>query len=354
MKIFIISSIFFLSTLPLLSQSKKDIAVQKGIEAVKLMDCGKVEESITLLKEAQKLDPANIVYPYEIAYAHCLEENYEEAINILKPIQENEDASDTFFQMLGICYNSIGNNEGAIKTFEEGIKKFPDSGALYFELGNAYMAQDEKYTALSYFEKGIAADPKYPSNYYWAAKIYLDTEDEVWGMLYGELFMNLERNTHRTVEMSKLLYETYKSEITIVSDSAVSVSFCKYAGLDLKNNSESSFGSGIYEPILMLSLPDVKTLDLATLSTIRTNFLNIYYKNNIENIYPNVLLDYQKLLMDAGHLEAYNYWILMQGDPSEFLQWKSANESKWKSFTDWFSNNPIKLSSKNKFVKDQY
>ena len=354
MKILIISSIFFLSTLPLLSQSKKDIAAQKGIEAVKLMDCGKVEESITLLKEAQKLDPANIVYPYEIAYAHCLEENYEEAINILKPIQENEDASDTFFQMLGICYNSIGNNEGAIKTFEEGIKKFPDSGALYFELGNAYMAQDEKYTALSYFEKGIAADPKYPSNYYWAAKIYLDTEDEVWGMLYGELFMNLERNTHRTVEMSKLLYETYKSEITIVSDSAVSVSFCKYAGLDLKNNSESSFGSGIYEPILMLSLPDVKTLDLATLSTIRTNFLNIYYKNNIENIYPNVLLDYQKLLMNAGHLEAYNYWILMQGDPSEFLQWKSANESQWKSFTDWFSNNPIKLSSKNKFVKDQY
>ncbi len=354
MRILIISSIFFLSTLPLLAQSQKDVAVQKGIEAVKLMDCGKIEESIALLKEAQELDPTSIVYPYEIAYAHCLDENYEEAINILKPIQNNEDASDMFYQMLGICYSHIGNNEAAIKIFQKGIKKFPDSGALYFELGDAYMSQDEKYAALSYFEKGIAADPTYPSNYYWAAKIYLDTEDEVWGMLYGELFMNLERNTHRTIEMSKLLYDTYKSEIKIMNDSAVSVSFCKYAGLDLKNNSESSFGGGIYEPILMLSLPGVKTLDLATLSMVRTNFLNIYYKNNIENIYPNVLLDYQKLLMDAGHLEAYNYWILMQGNTSEFLNWKSANESKWKSFTDWFSSNPIKLSSKNKFVKDQY
>lgn len=49
------------------AQNNKEIALQKGNEAIKLMDNGKIEESIILLEESQKLDPENFNYPYEIA-----------------------------------------------------------------------------------------------------------------------------------------------------------------------------------------------------------------------------------------------------------------------------------------------
>lgn len=44
--------------------------------------------------------------------------------------------------------------------------------------------------------------------------------------IYGEIFMNLERNSTRTFEISKLLYDTYKSQITFNKDT-IHVSFSK-------------------------------------------------------------------------------------------------------------------------------
>ncbi len=67
--------------------------------------------------------------------------------------------------------------------------------------------------ALTYFEKGIEVAPNYSSNYYWCARLYCNSTEEVWGMIYGEIFMNLERNSKRTAEISKLLFDTYKKEI---------------------------------------------------------------------------------------------------------------------------------------------
>lgn len=57
--------------------------MKKGLEAIKLMDNGKFDESIKLLEEAQKLDPKKFDYPYEIAYAHYIQEDYKGAIKIL-------------------------------------------------------------------------------------------------------------------------------------------------------------------------------------------------------------------------------------------------------------------------------
>ena len=44
-------------------------AEEKAKEAIKLMDNGKLDESIQLLEAAQQLDPQRFEYPYEIAYA---------------------------------------------------------------------------------------------------------------------------------------------------------------------------------------------------------------------------------------------------------------------------------------------
>ena len=56
-------------------------------------------------------------------------------------------------------------------------------------------------------------------------------------------------------------------------------------------------------------------------------------------------------MKDAGHMEAYNYWILMKGDNYEFMNWQLADKDKWEAFIEWFSANPLKLDSENKFTR---
>lgn len=356
-----IAIILFISVSSVASgQSKnKETAYSKGKEAIKLMDNGEIEKSIKLLEEAKKLDPKNIDYPYEIAYAHYLKKDYKTAIKILEPIKNHADANDRVFQLLGNSYSMNGQREKAINAYEQGLKKFPNSGKLFLELGNVEMFVKEYGKALDFYEKGIYVDPKFPSNYFWAAKIYCGSSEEVWGMIYGEIFMNLERNSKRTAEISKLLFDTYQREIEFTDDSSFSVSFSKNNVIninDLKdpNNFKIPFGVGVYEPTLMLSMLTVNSVNITTLNIIRSTFVDIYFTNGYDKTHPNALFSYQKQVKEAGHFEAYNHWILMKGDETAFAKWQNENKEKWDSFLKWFRENGLKITDENKFHSGQY
>ena len=332
-------------------QNNRSQALEMAREAISLMDNGKLDESIKLLEKAQKLDPDNILFPYEIAYANYLKENYQNAIKILEKLTKRKDVTDLVFQLLGNSYSMSGNKKKALATYDLGLKKFPNAGKLYLEKGTIYYMQKDYNKAISLYEKGIEVEPTFPSNYYRATLLYCNSTEEVWGMIYGEIFMNLERGNKRTEEISKLLFDTYKSEITFEDENSIAVSFSK--NLVITDINKLPFGI-IYEPTLMLALVGEKSIDINSLDRIRTNFLNLYYEQKHNTNYPNVLFDYQKQIEKAGHLEAYNHWLLMKGDEDGFDAWLSENEEKWDKFIEWFSANPLKLSSKNKFYRNQY
>jgi tetratricopeptide (TPR) repeat protein len=347
--------IFLLLAGSLFGQTDKEKALAKGKEAVKLMDGGQIAESITLLEEAKKLDPDNIDYPYEIGYAHYISKDYEKAIDVAKSLSKRKDANDRVFQLLGNSYDYLGKREKAIETYEDGLKKLPKSGNLHLELGGMYLVTKEYDKAIGYFEKGIDVEPTFPSNYYHLAKLFLNSDEEVWGMIYGELFMNLERNSPRTREMSKLLYDTYKSQIKFASDTSFTVSFSKVASININSKKiELPFGMSVYEPTLMMELVMEKQIDIHSLDRIRTGFVKNYFNNNKDKKYPIVLFDFQNRILKEGHLQAYNYWILSMGDEEGFTQWREANTGQWEAFINWFGPNRIELNDKNKFIRTQY
>lgn len=348
-----------------LGQDNKQKALEKGKQAITLEDDGKVDEAITLLKEAQKLDPNNVDYPYELGYAYYLKSDYKQASKYLEGILKHKDINNRVYQLLGNCYDNLGKPDKAIETYEAGLKKFPNSGNLYLELGTMQMGKKEYNKAIYYYENGIKMDPTFPSNYYWASKLYCSSTEEVWGMIYGEIFMNLERNSKRTSEISKLLYNTYRSEIKFTSDTSYTVSFCKQATInisldDLKDTAKLKakiklpFGTMVYEPTLLLSITNEKSIDINSLDRIRKKFVDLYFNNGNDKKYPNILFDYQKKVMDAGHLEAYNHWILMKGNEDDFEKWYSDNKDKWESFIKWFSNNAIQIDKDHRFYREQY
>jgi len=336
------------------AQSAADTAHQKGEEAVKLEDAGKFDDAMKLLTVAAKLDPGNIDYPYEMTYCYYSRKEYQKAIDILEKLKDNADSFDRLYELLGNSYDMLGQSDKAVATYQDGLKKFPNSGVLYLEMGVMPLAKKDYNHALTYFEKGIEVQPDFPSNYYWAAKLYCGSDDKVWGMLYGEIFINLERNSRRTAEISKLLYDTYKSSITYPGPGKISVEFNKNTVISLVGKDKMTMPySMIYEPCMSIAVIADTVINLNSLDRIRLNFLN-FYDQKFNKDYPNALFSYQDQVLKSGNFEAYNHWLLSEGDKDTFNTWRIATGDKWDKFVKWYTQNPIKLDENNKLNQSQY
>lgn len=175
------------------AQDDKSKAKELGNKAVQLEDEGRPDEAMPLLQESMKLDPENYVYPYEMVFCYRAKKEYKQALELMLKVLNYKGVKDDCYQMLGDIYDESGDSAMAMKTYFDGLKIFPNSGRLYVEIGNVFVLREQYQKAINYYEQGIVVEPDYPSNYYRATQVYLMTTDPVWGMMYGEIFMNLER-----------------------------------------------------------------------------------------------------------------------------------------------------------------
>lgn len=324
-------------------------------KAAKLIDEGKFDESIAILKECEKIDPTDYAYPYEIALAYTYKKDYQNAIDQLEKIKNYSGLQSDYYQLLGNVYDYAKNPEKAITTYDEGLQKFPNAGRLYLEKGVIYESQQNYLEAISSYEKGMEVEPMYPSNYYRAALLYLNSSDKLSGLIYGEIFMNLERTTKRTLKMSELLYQTYEKGIQISGD-GIKVDFCKTiinADINSKSNEIKLPLCAIFDKNLILGVVLQKQINLNSLSEIRTSFINSYFKNDFKE-YPNVLFQYQKTLLDAGFLEVYNHYLFQMGSKAEFDSWQAANKDQLDKFTAWYTKpeNGLKINKDNIYLSN--
>ncbi|WP_027001792.1 tetratricopeptide repeat protein [Hugenholtzia roseola] len=355
---YLLTAFLFFAAKPLLAQSQadKDEAGKKVSKAIELMDKGDFNTAEALLKEATKLEPDNIYIAYETAALYYLKKDYPKAIKLLKSLLKKSEADDYFYQLLGNSYSLNGEPDKAVDIYEKGIKKFPNSGKLYLERGNIEMMRENYDEALVFYEEGIRVEPSFASNYFWAANLYCHSNKEVWGMIYGEIFLNMERNTKRTQIISELLYKVYQSEIKLEKDS-LSVSFhSNVATIDKNKNlvGLSMFAIEVYEPLLAIAILSETEISLASLHRIRSRFSDMYFEKEHHKTYPNLLFSFHQELKEKGFLEAYHYWLLMHGNFDEFEAWKNKNEAQWDSFVEWFNANPLNMTKENKFHRTLY
>ena len=340
------------------AQTNQEKALNKVKQALVLEERGKIDEALSLLEEAVKLDPDNTTIGYELAIGHYTKGNYEKAKELLEKLMKRKDVFSSVYHLLGNTYDKLTNVEKAIATYLDGIAKFPEAGELYLEMGTMYLSRKEYDAALAYYEKGIQSNPAFASNYYWAAKIYCLSDEAIWGMIYGEIFLNLERDSKRTDEISKLLFDTYKKKIRFPRDSAFQVNFSKpgtYVVFDTaKNKKKTPFAKAVYEPTLMLALLNEKKIDINSLSRIRKYFVESFFKSSSYQVYPNVLFDFHYRVDKAGHWDAYSRWILFKGDENGGNVWVNANRQKWDDFVKWFTKNKLILDANYKFYSGQY
>lgn len=337
-------------------ETNRDLAMTKAREAIKLMDSGAYEESISILEKCKEIDKESYLYSYEIGLAYLYQKDYKNAINELKRTVKYRDLNSEVFQLLGNAYSLSGEREKAIKTYNRGLSKFENAGNLYLEIGNVFLYEEEYDEAINNYEKGISVAPMYSSNYYRLAKLYLDSKDKVPGLIYGEIFMNIERTTERTQEMSELLYSTYENALEVSGDS-MSVNFSQVVITlsidDFNEGKDIEFPYSVFfERDYILASIGENEMTPYSLSRIRERFIDVYYQDLFAK-YPVILFDYHKEMIDKDLFEAYNLYLFQISNPDVFNEWLTENEEIFDKFVEWYTadENVINVTVENKYIR---
>lgn len=332
-------------------------------QAIELVDQGKLDEGLKLLQEAKSLDPEDYNIDYEIAFVYSQQKKYKKAIAIYEEvIDKHSDASDQFYQMLGNAYDMNGQPEKALVAYQRGINKYPQSGKLYSEMAIVHaIAYNNISRAVDLWEEGVKAEPTYPTNYYWLAKVFCQTDNPGWGLLYGEIFMNMQPSSPRADELSKLMYDTWDRIVTVTNDTSIKYDFFK---LNFNPNDVAQMLSGKMPFNMLYSLcltaggvPAAlsKTKEgLEYYSAIQKGGMEKWFADKNNETYPNIVLDWQQKVAQAGHFSAYSQWMIRKGNPEAFKAWLDSHKPEFDAFVDWFKENDIPITETTYFSRVNY
>lgn len=348
LRIIIFSLILFLS-LPALGQgSYIDFYRNKAKEK---MDQGNYAEAINDLYKVQEKLPNDPKTLYDIANCYYRMKNYtrsiERGMNIISRFPNYVDA----YRIVGNSHDLNGNYEEGVNILMQGITKNPYEGELYLDLGIIEMLRHNYTLALKYWEQGIKAEPYLADNYYWVTTIYAKSNQKIWALLYGEHFLNIEKNSDRTVEVSKLLLNTYLNYIRELNGEAtlveINIPNDNYQVNEFEQNFRHVFeimqGNGLLNLSAISKSIKGKPTYLRGLSEIRSSMIELWmqmYQNHTKVPLFNWLSQMQK----AGYLESYSHWLMMSAEPDYFIEWKTKSNVSYSNFLSWYYRNPLKLN----------
>lgn len=344
------------SVVVLCAQTPRERADALAGEAITAMEAGQIERAITLLDSAIALVPSESEYVYEKSYAYYLGNDPDRAIATLTPALDDTTATDNYYQLAATLHAARGDTSAAARIIMRGLELFPNSGRLYLERGNLEVLAGRFQSAVAMYERGMRVEPAFPSNYYRAALVLANSSEPIWGIVYGEIFMNIERATARTSEMGMLLLATYRRAISAGGDSLFAVRF--------SDNTDALHLSGSGKPELMMDAmvrPELayemtamqalvvsdrcrsEGVSLGCLDQLRTEFVRRWFAQGLNEKYPSRLFDWHKVLLDVGFFDEYNYWLLGAGDSEAFYAWVDAKPDDFEHFQSWFRVNGMSL-----------
>ena len=327
---------------PFTDEEKKEIEL-----ALYMVDNANPDGALEIYKKLEKRYPKNYDLCYEMAYAYSVKGEFQLALKMLNRVKDSPEADERFFHMLGNTYDYLQNPKKSLKTYAEGLKRFPKSGILYLEQGNVYHNLEKYDEALQSYEMAMCVQPDYSTSYYRAAQLLSNSTEKVWALLYAEVYRLLELNGERSEEMSKLIYETLLNSIHVKSDSVMEITLTE-RNIYLPTTVEDfSIPLSIYyeasaqNACSQLSKlgDDVQMTSIDILSCIRDSAAISVYE--MSNMYPVSLIDYLHKVKEAGHWEAYNYWLLGMGNQEEARSWLKTHESELEELAKWISLNPF-------------
>ena len=280
---------------------------------------GDFSNAALVLNKAHDQEPSNLGVSKDLALVYFQKADYPKMQAVLKPLLERPDADVEVYQLGGMLNKATGDTKECERIYKKALKTFPDSGPLLSDYGELLWAKQD-YSAVKLWEHGIQADPSCTGNYYNAAKYYYFTRDKAWSLIYGEMFVNMESYSRRTVEIKDLLVEGYKKLYTDAD---------MMKNQDTKNEFVVAFLNALNRQADVAK----KGITTETLTMIRTRFILDWFEKDAAK-FPFKLFDYQRQLLKEGSFNAYNQWLFGSvQNVAAFETWTSTHNSEYKQFT---------------------
>jgi tetratricopeptide (TPR) repeat protein len=347
--------IFFITTFTAQSQISNSEARKLTEEGIAEHDKGNYEKAISLYEEALKLEPGNELIIYEMGYTFFEMKNYSKVISLINDYQSKNDSKNPeMYVLLGSAYDVINDPGNSIDTYNKGLEKFPNSGILYYNYGITLTSEKKFIEALEKFEKGIAVDPSYSSNFYMAAKLLSTSQESVWSLIYGEIYLNRQPTGDRAVELSKIIYSFYDKSIT-KTDKGYNVSLNLQNILGMEKDKKSlQLRYTMIMAIAVVALIDHGT-NIHGFVRMKKAISEVWNEKN-EPEFKNIIFDRAKEISNENedYLTCYYYLMFAYADPDNFNEWYKDNEVLFEEFAEWMSRHPLKITSASKYYRQQY
>ena len=205
-----------LLTIASLAQPAESVATLQA-RAKSFMNAGDFENALLVLRQALILAPNDLELGKDLVLTYTLKRDFARARENVITLCDRPNADVVCFQLAGNVFKALEETKECERYYKIGLKKFPNSGPLYSEYGELLWSSKDP-RAIQLWEKGIQTDPGYGGNYYNAAVYYYYTTEKVWGLIYGEIFINLEGLSERSRSMRETLLKGYKEKLFIDAD----------------------------------------------------------------------------------------------------------------------------------------
>lgn len=325
MKVVRLLLLCFLAAFELTAQTPRELQET----AKTFMKQGDFQNALLVLNRAHYMVPDDASIRKDLSLVHYYLRDNTKALEAILPVLDSEAADEQCFQISGNIYKASGNNKEAEKIYKKGLKRFPQSGPLYNDYGELQWAQ-QQYSAIDLWEKGIAGDPSYPKNYYNAGKYYYFSKDKVWGLIYSEIFLNMEPYGPQAPEVKELLLNGYK-KLFIEAD------FLK----DIKQT--GNFSYAFLKTMHAQNLLTLQGLNAEVLTMIRTRFILEWFQQYGQQ-FPYKLFEYHLQLCREGLFNAYNQWIFGSAQNlQQFNRWIGTHQTEYENFSRFQKSRVFKM-----------
>ena len=338
------------------AQTKADLsetALENLDKAHMLTNSGENEAAMEILNKLDKENPNNYSILWEMTYTYWHSGEYDKGLEICKRLENHPAASYHAYQLEGNCLQGMGKEEEAIKAYNRGLERFPNSAVLYIEQGKIANGKQDYEKACELYEKAIEAEPSEPWSYWFLAVLYADSDEPAWSIMYGEagrlLTMNKDEYTEDTKELSELLDYVYHDNIGIPVEDPYPVWIPYY--WDKTADSTGTTQERLPLPVAfnqemataLRALNPESEITLQSLIDVRGRFIDSFFER-FTNDYDVPIFDYQRLVRQSGHWQAYNMMLFGLADKEGFNHWYKTDPTareQMEAFTRWYEEHPF-------------
>jgi len=292
--------------------------------------------AIITSRQALRLAPGNIGFATILGRAQYLSGLFKDARETLYSVSTNTITDTEYYRILAACQYKLNETKAACKTLAEGSKVCRSPGCLYFDLGNIYRATAGEEKAIKAFLSGIQADYSFPSNYRAAASWYLSSENVLWGLIYGEMYLAMLHDTTEDYRLKCDLFTGWQLFLDKLPETAG-----RDRNVTSKKNTDSDFESAVKQTYLQLTPVISDGLSVENMTMLRARFLMDWY-SNCGVKYPFRFFDYQQNLLGNGYSDICTEWLYGQtANRDEYDAWNNFHDGAISRFVEWKKSFPF-------------